>query len=142
MIVSAEGASSDQVEGLDAGADDYMIKPLNIDEFLARVRALLRRPLQDLDLIPLQTAAIDVSSRTVRMADGRDVRLSPREFRLFHLMATHPQRVHTRKHLRVSVFDGADAPSIVDTYVYYLRNKLGPQSVETVRGLGYRIGTI
>ncbi|MBP2705488.1 response regulator transcription factor [Microbispora sp. RL4-1S] len=140
LVLTAFGTVADRVTGLDAGAEDYLVKPFEIDELLARVRALHRRNLDQAGLLPLGAGWLDSESHVVRLPSGDQVTLSGQECRLLHALAVRPRQVHTRASLRQRVFDGARAESIVDTYVYYLRNKLGPDVVRTVRGVGYRLG--
>jgi two-component system response regulator QseB len=142
LMLTAFGAVADRVRGLDAGAEDYLVKPFDVDELLARVRALQRRNLDAAWLLPLGAGWFDPGSQVVRLPSGEQVTLSGQECRLLRALATRPRQVHTRSSLRQRVFDGARAESIVDTYVYYLRNKLGPGVVHTVRGVGYRVGEL
>ena len=142
LILTALGEHAERVRGLDAGADDYLAKPFDIDELLARIRALDRRLDVQADRLPLGDGFLDRESRDVALPDGRRVPLSPREFDLLHTLAAHPRSIHSRAQLRTLVFPDTEADSVVDTYVYYLRRKLGRQIVLTVRGLGYRIGLL
>ncbi|MEU8194267.1 response regulator transcription factor [Microbispora amethystogenes] len=142
LMLTGFGAVADRVTGLDAGAEDYLVKPFEIDELLARIRALHRRNLDQAALLPLGAGWLDSASFTVRLPSGEQVTLSGREYWLLHALAARPRQVHTRSSLRQRVFDGASTESIVDTYVYYLRNKLGPGVVRTVRGIGYRLGEL
>ncbi|MGN9842795.1 response regulator transcription factor [Nonomuraea sp. H19] len=140
LMLTAFGAVADRVAGLDAGAEDYLVKPFDVDELLARVRALHRRNLDQATLLPLGDGWLDAEAHLVRLPSGEQVRLSGQECRLLSALATRPRQVHTRTSLRQRVFDGAEKESIVDTYVYYLRSKLGAKVVSTVRGVGYRLG--
>jgi two-component system, OmpR family, response regulator QseB len=142
LILTALGAHVERVRGLDGGADDYLAKPFDVDELLARIRALDRRFDDKADLLPLGDGFLDKELRDVELPDGSRVQLSPREFDLLHTLAAHPKSVHTRAQLRTLVFPDTEAESVVDTYVYYLRRKLGRQIVLTVHGLGYRIGLL
>lgn len=142
LVLTAFGTVADRVTGLDAGAEDYLVKPFAIDELLARVRALHRRNLDQATLLPLGDGWLDPESHTVRMPTGEQVTLSGQECRLLCALAIRPRQVHTRTSLRQRVFDGARTESIVDTYVYYLRGKLGSRVVCTVRGVGYRLGEL
>jgi two-component system, OmpR family, response regulator QseB len=142
LMLTALGGTSDLVDGLDAGADDYLAKPFEISELLARTRALSRRAVDDADVIPLGAARLDMTLRGVHLPGGEFVALSGREFALIRSLAKRPRAVHSRTQLRRGVFDGADSESIVDTYVHYLRRKLGPGVVRTVYGLGYQIGAL
>jgi two-component system response regulator QseB len=140
LVLTAYGAVSDTVAGLDAGADDYLVKPFEVDELLARIRAMLRRHHASDLVVTLGGGSVNIAARTAFRADGREVELSGREAMLLLSLTRQPGRVHSREELRARVFDSAESASIVDTYVHYLRRKLGPNVVETVRGVGYRIG--
>jgi two-component system response regulator QseB len=143
LVLTALGAHAERVRGLDAGADDYLAKPFDLDELLARIRALDRRVADAAAVLPLgEGGFLDRDTRDVALPDGTRVPLSPREFDLLHTLAARPRAVHTRTQLRDQVFPGTAAVSVVDTYVYYLRRKLGRQIVRTVYGLGYRIGPL
>jgi two-component system response regulator QseB len=141
MILSARGALADRVEGLDAGSEEYLVKPFEIEELLARLRALRRRHLDNNNvMLRLGSRHLDITERRV-VGDGRaPVELSGRECELLRILAVRPGRVVSRDELLASVFEGAEAPGIVDTYVHYLRRKLGRGVIKTVHGLGYRLG--
>lgn len=140
LLLTGYGALADRVAGLDAGAEDYLVKPFAVEELLARVRALHRRHLDGAGMLPLGAGRLDPASRLVRLPTGEQVALSEREARLLMALAARPRHVHTRAALRRHVFERARKESIVDTYVYYLRTKLGSGIVHTVRGVGYRLG--
>lgn len=141
LILTARAAVADRVEGLDAGAEDYLVKPFEIDELLARLRALRRRPIDRATTLDLGRRRFDVGGRQVTDPDGgAPIDLSGREAALLEVLARRPQQVFTRPELLAAVFDPADDPGSVDTYVYYLRRKLGREAVHTVHGLGYRLG--
>lgn len=142
LLLTALGTVSDRVAGLDGGAEDYLVKPFDVEELLARVRALLRRHTHDAECLPVGTGMLDTGRRTAVLADRREVPLSGREFELMHVLALRPRIVYPRAELRRRVFQDAPAESIVDTYVYYLRRKLGREAVRTVRGIGYQAGAL
>ncbi len=142
LVLTALGELGERVTGLDSGADDYLVKPFEVDELLARVRALHRRDLSGAEILPLGDGELDLRRREVRLADGTGIELSLREFSLLHALAEGPKIVHDRSHLRERVFPDTSAESIVDTYVYYLRRKLGRDVVRTVRGRGYQMGAL
>ncbi|MFW6773337.1 response regulator transcription factor [Nocardioides sp. CPCC 205120] len=143
LVLTARGTTEDRVEGLDAGAEDYLVKPFEIDELLARLRALLRRHTETSATIDLGGALLDVAARRVVLDRAPEpVELSGRECELLHLFASHPRQVFTRDEVRRQVFEDADSPNAVDTYVYYLRRKLGRGVIRTVRGIGYQLGSV
>jgi two-component system response regulator QseB len=140
MILTAYGSVADRVEGLDAGAEDYLVKPFEIDELLARVRALVRRQHSAGEQLAIGAGRVDLATRVARRPDGTPVELSGREIALLRMLAGAQGRTFSREEIRVRVFDSAESATIVDTYVHYLRRKLGNRVVRTVRGVGYRIG--
>jgi DNA-binding response OmpR family regulator len=142
LVLSAYGSPADRVAGLDAGAEDYLVKPFDVDELLARLRALLRRHADDMDVLPVIRGTFDVAARRVLPdGGGQPVQLSAREATLLETLARRPSRVFGRDELRERVFDDAESENIVDTYVHYLRRKLGRDVVRTVHGLGYQAGS-
>jgi two-component system, OmpR family, response regulator len=140
LVLTALGHVTERIRGLDGGADDYLPKPFEVGELLARVRALQRRHREDAELLPLGTAVLDLNRREVALAAGTSVPLSGREFELLRLLATNPRTIYRRSDLRARLFADTSAESIVDTYVYHLRRKLGRDVVRTVYGLGYQMG--
>jgi len=142
LMLTALGAVDDRIAGLDAGADDYLVKPFELDELAARLRALCRRAFDTAETVRVGDGWLDLGLRDVVLPDGSRVALSLREFDLLRVIAMTPTRVHSRSGLRRQVFDDAHATSIVDTYVYYLRRKLGRSVIRTVHGVGYRLGEL
>jgi two-component system response regulator QseB len=141
LILTARGTVADRVEGLDAGAQDYLVKPFEVDELLARLRALLGRATlgQGAAELPVGNRRFIVGES--RVVDGEsEVILSRREALLLETLARRPRQVFTREKLLDNAFDNAETEGAVDTYVYYLRKKLGKDSIETVHGVGYRLG--
>ena len=141
LVLSAYGAPAERVAGLDAGAEDYVVKPFDVDELLARLRALLRRHESEVAILPVASGRFDVAARRVSV-DGATagVELSAREADLLETLARRPKRVFGRDELRERVFAEAESANIVDTYVHYLRRKLGRGIVRTVHGVGYQAG--
>ncbi|MEH0843355.1 response regulator transcription factor [Micromonospora sp. CPCC 205711] len=140
LLLTARGGVDDRVAGLDAGAEDYLVKPFEVPELLARLRALRRRHPDAAHWLPLGSRRLDVTNR--RVLDGADeIPLSAREFAVLRALAGRPTRVFTREELLRAAFTGADAPGTVDACVHHLRRKLGRDTVRTVHGLGYRLGT-
>ena len=146
LMLTARDAVSDRVAGLDAGADDYLVKPFAVEELSARVRALGRRgrtPAAQATALVAGPIALDEAGRGVTV-DGIRVDLSPREYALLECLLRHRGQVMTRDQLldHAWPYDAEVDLSIVDTYVYFLRRKLGPAAgacIATVRGTGYRI---
>jgi two-component system, OmpR family, response regulator len=142
MMVSAKDGPYDQADGLDYGADDYLTKPFDYVVLLARLRALLRR--QSDPRPPVLThgdVRLDPATREVTVAGG-PVALSPREYELLEFFLRHPDRVVTKVELLDRVWDARGVgydPNTVEVYVGYLRRKLGPSVIDTVRGAGYRL---
>jgi two-component system, OmpR family, response regulator QseB len=140
LVLTARGAIADRVDGLDAGAQDYLVKPFEVPELLARIRALVRRA-NGSSTVQVDGLCLDRVTRTVsRPGWATDVELSEREAALLGVLMSAPERIHTRDHLLSSAFDGVDTPGVVDTYVHYLRRKLGRGVIRTVHGTGYRLG--
>ncbi|RFA06506.1 two-component system response regulator [Subtercola boreus] len=141
LILSALGNPADRVEGLDRGAEDYLGKPFDIDELLARIRALLRRHQSVVPVIRIPGGTLDAGSRTVTSNTGIQIVLSEREADLLERLARRPGQVFERSDLLAMVFPDADDLGVVDTYVHYLRKKLGRGVIATIRGIGYRLGS-
>jgi two-component system, OmpR family, response regulator len=132
---------SDRIRGLDAGADDYLVKPFDFGELLARVRALIRRgPSERPPVLEVADLRIDPAGHMVTRS-GRQIELTAREFAVLEFLARNAGRVVSRVQLLEHVWDENYDPNIVDVYVGYLRKKLeGPSShrlIRTVRGVGF-----
>ena len=141
LMISAKDGEHDQADGLDVGADDWLTKPFSFVVLVARLRALLRRAAPPRPAVLLAgSLALDPASREVRQ-DGQPVVLTTREFALLEYLVRRPGQVVSKTELRDHVWDAAatDGLNVVEVYVAYLRKKLGPASVETVRGAGYRV---
>ncbi|MEV8516078.1 response regulator transcription factor [Dactylosporangium sp. NPDC051484] len=140
LILTALGTLADRVDGLDGGADDYLVKPFEVQELMARIRALARR--SPAPAVTIGRAGFDLITRAVTLPGGSRVTLSGRESDLLRLLAQDPARVFTRDEIVTRVFPESSTDSLVDTYVHYLRRKLGADAVRTVRGVGYRLGAL
>ncbi len=149
LLLTALDATEDKVRGLDAGADDYLAKPFPLDELLARLRALNRRPptfdpVADTVQIRVGELVIDQLQRAVYL-DGAVVAMTPREYALLAYLARNADRVLTRQQLTLHVWpDGTEAGSnVLDTYIHHLREKLEPphgaRLIHTMRGVGYAL---
>lgn len=141
LVLSALGNPADRVEGLDRGAEDYLAKPFDLAELLARVRALVRRHDATSPALAVPGGTLDTDARAVTTDDGL-IALSDGEARLLERLARRPRQVFDRADLLAAVFPDAADPGVVDTYVHYLRRKLGRTAVHTVRGIGYRLGPL
>ena len=145
LLLTARDAIDDRVAGLDAGADDYLVKPFSFSELLARIRALLRRPvLSAANRLATGDIAMDLGARTV-MRSGQAVTLTPREFAVLEYLLRHPGQALSRSQIaeRVWSWEFHGETNIVDVYIGYLRRKLdadgAPSVIETLRGYGYRL---
>ena len=144
IMLTAKDEVSDRVAGLDAGADDYLIKPFSIEELLARVRASLRRnqPEEDEALLQFADLSLNRSTREV-FRNNRAIELTAKEFDLLEYLISHPRQVLTRDRIleRVWGYDFMGDSNIIEVYVRYLRLKLESDSesrlIKTVRGVGY-----
>ncbi len=145
LVLTARDAVDDRVRGLDTGADDYLTKPFAFPEFLARVRALLRRgPVERPPVLEVADLILDPATREVRRGDV-PIELTAREFALLGYLMRHPGEVLSRDRLLEHAWDGSyqGVSNVVDVYVRYLREKVdrpfGRHTIETVRGVGYRL---
>jgi two-component system OmpR family response regulator len=143
LMLSARDGEHDQADGLDSGADDYLTKPFSFIVLLARIRALLRRGVVARPaVLGSGDVTLDPSTREVRVA-GEPVQLTPREYLLLEYLIRHAGRVVGKVELLDHVWDAAadTAPNAVEVYIGYLRRKLGPDRVVTVRGAGYMLAS-
>jgi DNA-binding response OmpR family regulator len=144
LILTARDTVADRVAGLNAGADDYLVKPFDLDELIARLNALLRRSAGQVELT-LQHGAIELTpaSHQVRLA-GTDVSMSAREFSLLHTLLLHAGRVHSREQLEQTLYGwGEEVESnAIEVHVHHLRKKLGNDLIRTLRGVGYVIDKV
>ena len=141
LMLTARDAVTDRVAGLDAGADDYLVKPFAIDELLARVRALMRRASGEAgELLRFSDVELDPRTREVTRG-GTPIELTTKEFDLLEFFMGEPRVVHDRYTILENVWGGEDvASNVLEVYVGYLRRKLGePQLIQTVRGIGYTL---
>jgi DNA-binding response OmpR family regulator len=139
MMLTARDAVEDRVLGLDLGADDYLTKPFSLDEFEARVRALLRRPgapaSSTFEVGPME---IDLAARRLKIR-GSPVDLTTREWALLRLFLQHPGRVLSKEQIAERMYGWREEveSNAVEVHVHHLRRKLAPEVIVTVRGVGY-----
>jgi two-component system response regulator MprA len=141
LLLTARDALEERVAGLDAGADDYLVKPFAVEELTARVRALLRRNHPPDERLAHADLVLDAATATAHRG-GREIHLTRREAELLELLLRHARTVVTREAALEHVWggEGEASPNAVDRYVAYLRRKLGdPPLIHTIRGLGFRL---
>lgn len=143
LILTAKDSVQDRIQGLDTGADDYMVKPFNLEELLARVRALLRRTQQErLAVLKFADLTLDTGSRQAARGN-RLIQLTAKEHELLELFLRHPKQVLRREVIfdRVWGYDFGGESNVLEVYIRYLRQKLEeggePRLIHTVRGVGY-----
>ena len=141
LVLTARDATTDRIAGLDAGADDYLVKPFEVDELKARLRALLRRSLKrPQPALEYHEVRLDPVSQEVSY-QGRPVALQRKEFLLLHQLLSQPGRVFTREKLEQALYgwDEVAESNAIDVHIHHLRKKLFAELIKTVRGVGYRI---
>lgn len=144
LILSARDGIKDRVKGLDLGADDYLTKPFDLDEFLARVRVLERRRMSSANhVLENGRLALDLNAMTVTW-DNQPVELPRREWMLLRLFVENPQRVYTRSQIEDALYGWSEGieSNAIDVYVHHLRKKITPDLIKTIRGIGYRLGEV
>jgi two-component system response regulator MprA len=141
LMLTARDSVPDRVAGLEAGADDYLVKPFAVQELIARLRALTRRRTEASVRLAYADLVLDVRSRTATRS-GRAIELTGREAALLELLLRESGRTVTREQALDQIWDGAAEPNVVDRYVTRLRRKLGPpQLIRTLRGSGFALRT-
>jgi len=141
LILTARDAVADRVKGLDAGADDYLVKPFDLEELAARIRALLRRKSGRVDpVVQVGNLTLNPASREVSL-DGRPIALSAREFGVLHALVERPGAVLSRAQIEEKLYGWGDEveSNTVEVYIHSLRRKLGAQLIRNVRGVGYMV---
>jgi DNA-binding response OmpR family regulator len=143
VMLTARVAEVDRVVGLDAGADDYVVKPFSMPELISRVRAILRRRQLDLSQpteLRVGALTVDVGGHTATV-DGNPVRLTPSEFKLLTLFARNPERAYSRRALMQHLWDSSYVGDqrAGDAHIVNLRRKIGRERLVTVRGVGYKL---
>ena len=143
LVLTARGSWYEKVQGIDAGADDYLSKPFRMEELLARLRGLIRRARQ-MPSSEIQSGALAIDSRTGRVTvNGESIRLTALEFRVLSYLMHHRGRAVPQTELAEHIYaiDEERDSNTIEVFIARLRRKLGPDTIDTVRGFGYRIGT-
>jgi DNA-binding response OmpR family regulator len=150
LILTAKGQIADRVEGLEGGADDYLVKPFAFEELLARIRALIRRPKITIDTT-LKLEDLSLNTKTYEVKRGNiSIRLSSKEFALLEYLMRHKNEILNKDQIvsHVWSYDSNILPNTIEVYIGYLRNKIdkplknSPKLIQTIRGFGYRIGKV
>lgn len=144
LILTARDSVEDRIQGLNCGADDYLVKPFDLDELIARMRALLRRNLgQESNEIVYGDVSMDTLRHEARLK-GELISLSAKEFAILYALMEKPGAVLSRDKLEEKLYGWGDeiASNTVQVYVHYLRKKFGADVIQNVRGVGYRIGLV
>lgn len=141
VVVTARDQVSDRIRGLDSGADDYLVKPYDPEELLARLRAIeRRRSAQASPVLVRGTVSIDLGRETVKV-DQLPVVLTPKEWALLRVLASRPEQTFTRERLQEALYqwDQTSDSNTLEVFISRLRRKLGSELIQTVRGTGYRL---
>ena len=148
LIISARDQLQQRVDGLNQGADDYLVKPYEFDELLARIHALLRRSgkeqIQNSEaLLSYGDLVLDIEQHLVKFK-GEYIDLSNREWAILVPLVTHPNKIFSKANLEDKLydFDSEISSNTIEVYVHHLRSKLGKDFIRTIRGLGYRLGQL
>ncbi|MFC5386520.1 response regulator [Aquamicrobium segne] len=142
LLLTARDQVADRIVGLDAGADDYLGKPFDLDEVAARLRALLRRGSgRHGSLLEWRDLVLDPATQTLKQ-NGKPVRLSRREYAILHALMVHPGQILSRSRIEEKLYGWQEEieSNAVEVHIHHLRGKLGPDIIQTVRGIGYRLG--
>ena len=148
LIISARDQLQNRVDGLNQGADDYLVKPYEFDELLARINALLRRGNAETALLKNQSQLLKSGELTLDVEQhlatfkGQHIELSNREWAILIPMVTHPNKIFSKANLEDKLydFDSEVTSNTIEVYVHHLRSKLGKDFIRTIPGLGYRLG--
>lgn len=141
LVLTARDATGDKIAGLDAGADDYLVKPVDLDELAARLRALLRRSAgRAAPVLQRGDLQLDPAARSVSLA-GQPIDLPAREFALLQLLLENAGRVLSRSQIEQSLYGWREEPdsNALEVHIHHLRKKLGSELIRTLRGVGYTI---
>ena len=143
LVLTARDTQQDKIKGLDTGADDYLIKPFDLNELQARMRALLRRAAGSASSV-FSHAGVQLDPATRRVTlDGVHISVSAKEYALLYDLISHPNHIRSRSDLEQSLYGWGDEveSNAVEVHIHHLRKKLGANLISTVRGMGYIMGT-
>jgi len=141
IFITARDSIDDRVEGLDLGANDYLVKPFSLEELSARIRAQIRLQQKNLShVLTWENLQLDIQAKTLTKA-GEVVNLTAKEFQILHKLMQKPEHVVTREQLEESLYAWGDEieSNAIEVFIYQLRKKIGSQMIKTIRGLGYRM---
>lgn len=142
IFITAQDQVQDRVQGLDLGANDYLVKPFSLDELSARIRAQLRvKHTNQNDVLTWQHLKLNIQTKIVDLNDTT-VELTAREFQILYKLMQYPERTITREQLEESLYAWGDEveSNAIEVYIYQLRKKIGSNMIKTLRGLGYKMG--
>ena len=141
IFITAQDSIHDRVEGLDLGANDYLVKPFSLEELSARVRSQLRQHQAQVgQYLHFANLQLDPQAKTLKQ-DGQPINLTAKEFQILHKLMQKPDHVVTREQLEESLYPWGDEieSNAIEVFIYQLRKKIGSQYIKTIRGLGYRM---
>ena len=141
IFITAQDSIHDRVEGLDLGANDYLVKPFSLEELSARVRSQLRQHQAQVgQYLHFANLQLDPQAKTLKQ-DGQPINLTAKEFQILHKLMQKPDHVVTREQLEESLYAWGDEieSNSIEVFIYQLRKKIGSQYIKTIRGLGYRM---
>jgi len=144
IFITARDSIHDRVEGLDLGANDYLIKPFSLEELSARIRAQLRnQTLSQQSILTWGNLHLDTQAKVVLCA-GNSIELTAKEFQILRKLMVHPEHIITRDQLEEALYAWGDEieSNAIEVFIYQLRKKIGSSSIKTIRGLGYRMGDL
>ena len=144
IFLTARDQLQDRIQGLDLGANDYLVKPFNLEELSARIRAQLRTHQQTAtDVLVWQNLQLDVQAKSLKQ-DDQAVNLTAKEFQILHKLMQKPEHIVTREQLEASLYAWGDEieSNAIEVFIYQLRKKIGAEMIKTVRGLGYRMAKV
>lgn len=145
LILTARDSIDDRIAGLDAGADDYLLKPFDLNELFARIRALARRPRAIQTSERLKHGALEVDADQMLVwHEGNAISLTRREFALLSLFISRPGQVFTRQQLEQALYSWDDdvGSNVLEVHIHHLRKKLGNKTIRTIRGIGYTLNGV